>query len=262
MSIPAPVQELIDGSGNNFHSKVARWFSSNDWRVAVSPYYMDQTQQKARELDLVAERSWPVKDGFGRWEGEVVVRLFVECKFVSGHSVFWFTNKNQVAVEELVCSSGGFRKDNSYTAQHHYLASGNRVAKVFASTNARGQEAEPFYKALNQALNGLVSLRVQPTSAATSSRGADRVLAILDYPIVVCSSFAFLYAADFDGQHEPSEIRDNFQLEVQYAYVDPSGRTNDNLFVLDFVEYEKLSQFIASIQRDAEIAGYLSSSGL
>ena len=168
----------------------------------------------------------------------------------------------QVAVEELVCSSGGFRKDNSYTAQHHYLASGNRVAKVFASTNARGQEAEPFYKALNQALNGLVSLRVQPTSAATSSRGADRVLAILDYPIVVCSSFAFLYAADFDGQHEPSEIRDNFQLEVQYAYIDPSGRTKDNLFVLDFVEYEKLAQFIASIQRDAEIAGYLSSSGL
>jgi hypothetical protein len=38
MSIPAQVQELIDGSGNNFHAKVARWFAAEGWRVSVSPY--------------------------------------------------------------------------------------------------------------------------------------------------------------------------------------------------------------------------------
>ena len=31
------VTKLIRESGNNFHAKVARWFSNNDWHVIVSP---------------------------------------------------------------------------------------------------------------------------------------------------------------------------------------------------------------------------------
>lgn len=178
MSVPTPVQELIDGSGNNFHAKVARWFIADGWKVSISPYYMDQSQQKARELDLVVEKTWPIKGSFGNWIGSVVVRLFVECKFVPGHSVFWFTNKNRKAVEELVCNTGVFREQNTYTAKHHYLL-GDRVAKLFASSNNRGQESEPFYKALNQALNGLVSLRTQPAKARLSARSAEGILAVL-----------------------------------------------------------------------------------
>lgn len=257
MSVPTQVQELIDGSGNNFHAKVARWFIADGWRVSVSPYYMDQSQQKARELDLVAEKTWPIKGTFGDWRGGVVVRLFIECKFVPGHSVFWFTNKSRRAVEELLCRTGPFRENNSYTAKHHYLA-GDRVAKLFTSSNNRGHDAEPFYKALNQALNGLVSLRTQPTKASQSSRSADGILATLDFPIVVCSSFSSLFSADFDGKQESSEIRDNFQLEVEYAYVTPSGQAADELFLLDFVEYDKLGIFAAALEEDAYLAGFFS----
>lgn len=256
MNLPNQVQELIDGSGNNFHAKVARWFKSNGWRTSVSPYYMDQSQQKARELDLVVEKAWPIKDSFQNWKGEVVARLFVECKFAAGNSVFWFTDKDRTAVEELVCASQNFRPNNTYTSKHHYLDGQDRVAKLFTSSNARGSEIEPFYKALNQALNGLVSLRRQSSYTSTIDEGRRNVLAVLDFPVVVCSSFANLYAADFDGQHEPSNIRDNFQLEVQYAYVGTSGTPRDEFFLLDFVEYDRLPQFVQLIQKDAQIAGY------
>lgn len=258
MSVPTQIQELIDGSGNNFHAKVARWFAADGWRTTVSPYYMDQSQQKARELDLVVEKSWPVKGTFGNFYGEVVVRLFVECKFVPGYSVFWFTGKNRPAVKELVCSTGIFRANNTYTSKHHYLTDdGDRVAKLFTSSNARGQEAEPFYKALNQALNGLVTLRTQSSQTSVVDEGRRKILAVLDFPVVVCNSFANLYAADFDGLHETSEIQNNFQLEVQYAYVEPSsGSSRDELFILDFVEYDKLSLFVASIEKDALTAGF------
>lgn len=256
MSIPTQVQELIDGSGNNFHAKVARWFMTEGWKVSVSPYYMDQTQQKARELDLVVEKSMPVRGGFGDPVGDVVVRLFVECKFVPGYSIFWFTSKNRKAVEGVVCNSGHFRENNLYTNQHHYLV-GDRVAKLFTSSNNRGQEGEPFYKALNQALNGLVSLRTQPAKGSRPEGSSSRVLAVLDFPIVVCSSFANLYSADFDGQRDPSEIRDNFQLEVEYAYVSPSGHAAEELFLLDFVEYDQLPVFAAALQEDAQVAGFL-----
>jgi hypothetical protein len=260
MTLPTAVKDLIEGSGNTFHAKVARWFADNGWKITVSPYYLDQGQQKARELDLVAEKVSPVTDSFGRWRGEVVVRLFVECKFVAGHSVFWFTERNRVATERLVCSSGGFTQNNTYTMQHHYLASGNRVAKLFASSNARGQESEPFYKALNQALNGLVVLRNQQPLASTAARGGSRVLAVLNFPVIVCSAFQTVYAADFDGKSETSKVDDNFQLEVQYAYVESSGQPRDEFFILDLVAFDKLPSFAASIQKDAELSAFFLSS--
>src|SRR3982751_6141492 len=120
MTVPAEVQELIDGSGNNFHARVARWFAANGWRTTVSPYYMDQSHQKARELDLVVEKAWPIGDGHGGSKGVVITRLFVECKFVPGYGVFWFADKNRVTAEELVLSSGNFRRNNTFTNRHHY----------------------------------------------------------------------------------------------------------------------------------------------
>lgn len=256
MSIPSQVQELIDSSGNTFHAKVARWFASDGWSVSISPYYMDQTQQKARELDLVVEKALPIEGSFGDWQGEVAVRLFVECKFLPGYSVFWFTDKDRSAIEKLLCTSGKFRPDNTCTSKHHYLSSGDRVAKLIASSNARGQESEPFYKALNQSLNGLVSMRKQLPRALSSDRKRGGFQVVLDFPVVVCSSFSQLYAADFTGTQETCLVGDNFQLEVQYAYVERSGQSHDELFLLDVVEYERLPQFVNVVYEDARLAGF------
>ncbi|MFN7835128.1 MAG: hypothetical protein ACK5NY_04970 [Burkholderiaceae bacterium] len=66
MTAPSEITDLIKSSGNNFHAKVARWFADNGWHVVISPYYMDQTQSKAREIDLVAEKLWPLTDAPGR----------------------------------------------------------------------------------------------------------------------------------------------------------------------------------------------------
>ena len=70
MTIPALVRELIDGSGNTFHAKVARWFQSQGWHILIGPYYMDQSQQKAREIDLVAEKTWPIVNSFDQRHGD------------------------------------------------------------------------------------------------------------------------------------------------------------------------------------------------
>ena len=255
MSIPAAVQTLIDGSGNTFHAKVARWFIDEGWFITVSPYYMDETQQKARELDLVAEKFFPALNMFDQPRGSVSVRLFVECKWVATPSVFWFTKKNTQAVEALVCSTGGFRPNNTYTASHHYLASSPRVAKLFASSNVRGPDSDPIYKALNQSLNGLVALREQ-FSPASGKREFAPVIQRFNFPVVVCSSFCNLFAADLDGQLDAAQISDNFQMEIQYAYT-KSAKSNDELFLLDFVEFDRLPQFVEAVKRDAVTSAFL-----
>jgi hypothetical protein len=259
MPIPSPIRQIVESSGNTFHARVARWLQGEGWHIRVSPYYMDQSQQKAREIDLIAEKLWPIKDTFGRWQGDIVVRLFVECKFVPSHAVFWFTEKDMAAAEDLVCGQGGYRRDNMNTREHHYLSTCARVAKVFASESTRGQDFEPFYKALNQVLNAQVSMGGQAPSSPTLRKRGGGSQVLINYPVVVCSSFEKLYATDFYDEIEPVQIPGNFQLEVQYAYIDRGGTQRDDHFLVDFVDFSGLSDFAKLIAKDAEVAAYLAS---
>lgn len=259
MPTPESVENIVQRSGNNFHAKVARWLVENGWHVVVSPYYMDQSHGKAREIDLVAEKLWPIDGPFGRPVDDLAVRLFIECKYVPAESVFWFADKNTSAAKELVCRGSSFRPDNMYTDRHHYLSKSRRVAKLFASSNSKAHENEPFYKALNQALNGMVSLSGQPVSIPEVKKGRHSARMILEFPIVVCSSFSKIYAVDFDRESSPVAVTENFQLEVQYAYVDRNQNPRDDYFLLDFVEFAQLGEFMEAIGHDAEAAAYLAS---
>lgn len=261
MPVPPSVSQLVQTSGNNFHAKVARWLQANGWHTQISPYYMDQTQDKARELDLVAEKVWPIRGSFNQYEGDLVVRLFVECKFVAAEAVFWFTPKDVAAVTQLVCRMGPFRENNTYTAKHHYLATSAKVAKLFASSNTRASENEPFFKALNQALNATVAMRDRKPTHPDLARRHPGKLVVLNYPVVVCSSFTQLYAVDFYGDGEPEAVRENFQLEVQYAFFDQSGSPRNELFLLDFVEFGKLGDFETAVAEGAAAGAYLASHG-
>lgn len=256
MPIPDEVTQLVAGSGNNFHAKVARWFQADAWTVSVSPYYMDQSLSKAREIDLVAEKLWPVTDAWGKPVENLAVRLFVECKFVPSYSAFWFTDKNVAAATELVCSDGTFRENNSYTQKHHYLAQSPRVAKLFAASTTRGTEADPYYKALNQVLNALVSMRGGGISVAKHRRNP---VATLEFPVVVCSSFDQMYGVDFYAEASPEKISNNFQLEVEYAYPGRTGTQVREYLLVDFVEFAQLGGFTTAVGEGAKAAAYLKS---
>lgn len=255
MTVPAEIEKLIKESGNSFHSKVARWLVGDGWHIRVSPYYMDQSQNKAREIDLVAEKLFEIQDFRGRRHSDLVVRLFVECEFVPGHSVFWFSDKDKRAAMKLACSLGvGFKPDNTYTQKHHYLSSPSaKVAKLFATSKA-SPEQDPFYKALNQVLSAQVAMRNQASSIPGRSNGSRRVL---NCPVIVCSSFSGIYAADFIHDVDPVPVEDNFLLEVQYAYTDTSSNSRDDYFLIDVVEFEQLPRFSAALDRDAQAACFM-----
>lgn len=257
MSLEEIAKKIIESSGNSFHSRVAQWLQESGWHVLISPYYLDQSQNKAREIDLIAERVVPIKNSFGQRKGDVVVRLYIECKFITSHSVFWFAAKDKKAAEKLVCRSGNFRTNNRYTNEHHYISSCETVAKVF-STEAKSQEQEPFYKALNQVLNAYVSMLRRPTIIPTLHESNHGIRVYLNYPVVVCSDFSKLFRTDFFKNTEPSAIDDNFQLEVQYAYMDTSNIHRDDHFLIDFVAYDQLDKFCTRIIRNGEVSAYLS----
>ena len=257
MEIPDEVFKLISSSGNSFHAKVTRWLSGSGWHVIVSPYYMDQTQNKAREIDLIAEKLWIIRDLFGKPLDYLAVRLFIECKFVPSYSVFWFAERDQESAEGLVCGSSPFRADNFYTKKHHYLCQNSIVAKLFATSVSKASENEPFYKALNQALNAMVSMRRQSVSVPVLKETGRSPKVVLEFPVVVCSSFDQMYSVDFNAESQPESIKDNFQLEVRYAYIDSNSMQRNDYFLLDFVEFSQLEKFAQAIDEDAKAAAYL-----
>jgi len=259
MTVPKEITDLIQGSGNNFHAKVARWLMENKWHVVISPYYMDQTQSKAREIDLVAEKLWPLTNLFGSPVDNIAVRLFIECKFVASDAVFWFADKDREAALELVCANAPFRTDNVYTDTHHYLYQSSQVAKLFSTSNTKAAENEPFYKALNQSLNAMVSMRGQPVTIPSLRKSRRHPKWVLEYPVVVCSSFDRMFAVDFYADSKPEPIKDNFQLEVRYAYVDRNQHQRNDYFLLDFVAFSKLVEFAEAIGNDAKAAVILGS---
>lgn len=251
---------IIASSGNSFHSRVATWFRKHGWNTLISPYYMDQSQNKAREIDLVVEKAIPISGRFGDQRlGEVIVRLYVECKYITANSVFWFTKKDMSAAKNLVCRSGSFRADNTYTNEHHYLSTSPNVAKVFA-TEAKSSEQDPFYKALNQVLSAYVSMYARPPIDTNLREGRGRALQVrLNYPVVVCSGFNRLFRTDFFSDTEPSGIEENFQLEVTYAYIDKSGNEHSDFLLVDFVDLNLIDDFCKKIVRNAEVAAFFAS---
>jgi hypothetical protein len=141
-----------------------------------------------------------------------------------------------------------------YTRKHHYLAQSPKVAKVFATSANKAPETEPFYKALTQALNAMVSMRGEPITVPALKNSTPQV--VIEFPVVVCSSFDHLFAVDFYAESTPTPISENFQLEVRYAYIGRNNSHYDEYFLLDFVEFNQLEKFAQAIAEDANVAAF------
>ena len=127
-------RRIVQDSGNNFHARVLRFLQKEGWTVLISPYYSDSVSGKPREIDLVAEKRFPViRDAFGRVNGDISVQLYMECKYIKQMTVFWTHAQNKDATIDLLVTSTPLKRHNTYTNDHHYVCStGGRVAKLFA----------------------------------------------------------------------------------------------------------------------------------
>ncbi len=254
MTDPIDVAKSIaERSGNSFHSTVLMDLQASGWTVLVCPYFSDQATNKPREIDLIAEKAYPIDDSLGQLIGTLHVQLFIECKFVKQPTVFWFHEQNLQGTESLLVDSTPLRRSNSYLRDHHYLASTNsRVAKLFAGQSQTSTEGEQIYKALNQSLNALVAYKDRGSILPEPSRGGFNVLQMVTYPIIVCGGDDNFFKIDIGSENDPEAMHDNFILEVNYAYTDNRGRAITKFFLLDVVNYDNLGAFLASIEADVE----------
>lgn len=243
------VQEIIDKSGNSFHSRVVNLLRGQGWTVLVSPYYSDNFTDKPREIDIIAEKKFDVHDFHG-WEGTVNVQLFIECKYINCETVFWFDAKDKERAVKRITSDTGMDEPARNTAitKHHYYTDVS-VAKLFASEKSRGEDNEIISKAINQNLNATVYYRKHPLKLITVPDGyIQKILKRVSYPLIVVNSFDTFHSTTMGGDGATTQITEPFQLEVNYAYVDKERNSQNEYFLVDVVSLDKLTEFLTSIE--------------
>lgn len=252
MSDIEEVSSIINESGNSFHCRVTNYLQENGWHTLVSPYYMDSASNKPREIDLIAEKSWIYNDSFEGKYGTINIKLFIECKYIPQTNVFWFSDKDIVSTKEWLITNTPLHERNMFTDQHHYLATNPKVAKLFASKNKPNVENEVIYKALNQSLNAMVYLRHRESIIPEVHNRNNDILATVEIPVILCNSFEKFYRVEVEDPSNPEAIQDNFQLEVNYAYLDQNRNNQNEYFLIDIVDFNKFDDFLALMESDKD----------
>lgn len=251
------IKKIILSSGNSFHSKIVNLLRTEDWSVLVSPYYSDNFTDKPREIDILTEKLFDIQE-HSTWYGTLTVRLFIECKYITGKTVFWFDKKDRERAILRIKKDSGLDGPESNTAieRHHYFLD-NPVAKLFTSETRKSEENEPINKAINQNLNATIYYRNKnDLKIVKIPKGrVDKNLKVIPYPIIVVNSFDNFYRVSMDNEEEIEQITEPFQLEVNYAYKDNNvfiedhrGDYRNEYFLIDVVSLEQLPNFLKSIE--------------
>lgn len=250
-------KDIVKRSGNNFHCKVVNYLREANWTVLISPYYNDNILDKPREIDLIAEKPFDVFCGnFGNIKGTINIKLFIECKYVNNEIVFWFDQKDRQKAEEILTTYTPLRPDNSYTQKHHYLTH-NQVGKLFDTGSKKQPENDFFFKAINQSLNALIYYRNSTSIIPNSNKVCPNILTSINYPIILFNTFNKVFHLDMAGQKDLSIVEDNFQVEVNYAYLNQSKNSVNEYFLIDIVDFNRFDNFFSIIKADNDAISVL-----
>lgn len=243
------IEEIVKSSGNTFHYRVIQFLRESGWSVLISPFYNDNLTDKPREIDIIAEKEFDVNT-LGGWEGTLNIKLFIECKYISQPTVFWFDKKDdQKAIRKIMSDTGLGHPDNNVSIKKHRFYELKEVAKLFAS-GKENQEKELMYKAINQSLNAMIYFKNDRTIIPVDPNGkVKRVLKTVAYPLILCNSFSDFYKIDAnDIEKPPVQMKNNFNLEVNYAYLDKDKEQKTGYFLIDVVNFDKLSDYLINLK--------------
>lgn len=240
------IAKLVGESGNSFHCRVANALRDRGWTTVMSSYYIDAGTDKAREVDLIVEKAYRVDFEQGRPK-TIRLRLYVECKYITQHVVFWFDSRDDDRAHGWLYRNTPFRKDNTLLSEHHHMRGVTSVAKLFASEGKRNEDNDPIFRALNQVLNGYVHNK--GGELLIPARNTEGVT-LLEYPVIVFSDFSLFYRTDVKQSREPVLIDDNFLLELNYAFVDKQKNGRRDYFLVDMVAFDGLNTFLQSLDHE------------
>ena len=230
------ILNIIQKSGHTFHLKIANKLEELGWIVTNSPYYNDPDSDKAREIDIIAQKEYPVNDIYRSENPEkIIIKLFIECKYINSSTVFWLKKRNLKKAKELATDNPILDdKPDNYLNEmnkHHYV-NNNEVSCQWDC-----ESKDVFAEAQHQVLKAMIFFKEYQDSEYYE----------IDFPIIVINSFEQL-AKKEEAQEDYSSITDNFQLEINYSFKDKAKENITKYFLVDIVSLSLLDDFIKQLE--------------
>jgi len=233
--------KIIQKSGHDFHTRVSKLLTEADWDVTNSPYYNDPDTGKSREIDIIAKKEYIIKsDSFSRNSEKLVVKLFIDCKYIKSPVVFWFTNRNYEKAAKLAMDNPILEDKPEYYIRadnkpHHYISEENReVTRQWTS-----EQTDVIADAQHKVLKALIFF---------SENDNDEYYEIR-YPVIVVNDFSeFAKRVEGDGAGKYNVINNNFQIETDYSYKNKDNKNITKYFLLDVVSYQLLEDFLKKLE--------------
>lgn len=239
----------MEQSGNDFHYEVADFLETNGWPTQRSPYYVDLATQKSREIDIIARRRYQLRDIFGHNQAEILIRLFIECKYLKPNVAVAlnFVPKDVHAARDLAKNNNILRpgdehflgdRSQQFSPVHHYIDC-EEVVKNWAC----GGSEDILYKGWEQALHAMIYYQ---------HHQHEHIYAI-DYPVIMVSSFKNVSRRDWINKSS-SPVLEDFQIAVDYSYpiFSKTGEMPSvtKYFLIDVVSFQNLSSFLDKLQKN------------
>ena len=237
---------IIQKSGNDLHFSVSNIIRKEGWKVRNSPYYNDPATSIAREIDIIADKEYPIE--IGPSGKKLEVRLIIECSYICNPVVFWFEPKNIEEAKRL--SSGNFpvsvkNRDDFYSGMaiqsqdkvNHYIKR-NEAAKLYDKDKKGGKDE--IFDALNKALKAQVFFEEHQLGGYYS----------FTLPIIIVNSYNDLKRrAENKSGYE--SIQDAFQIEVDnYSYLDKNKESAMRYFLIDVVSSGSIADFLKELEEN------------
>jgi len=236
------LKEIIKRSGNNLHIDTVNLLETMGWDVDLSSYYYDDTANKPREIDIIAQRNEQVFDfPPEKVLDEFKLFLFIECKYFKNELAFRMRRNHEQESKEAMIIEGiksvdGWDKeylleDEGLFREHHYLKE-RFIGKLYDS-----KEQKVIFNAITQPIKSLTFFKER------------RVEKGLYYPLVVYSGIDGIYAIKRENANlDQLEPKKDLIFGLDYSYksvVDHKLKTHQ--FFIDFIHQDKLGDFIEEI---------------
>lgn len=248
------LKKTIGKSGNTLHIETVNLLEKMGWKATLSSYYYDDTANKPREIDIIAEINFPITGSFpAKAFDDFKLFLFIECKYFQNEVAFWMRmNKEEEAKEAMIIEAvmGVDKWDKELILEkeglfreHHYLQE-RFIGKLYDSKNEK-----PIFDAITQPIKALTFFKERRTEKG------------IYYLVVVYSGIDGIYAIKRENADlDKLEPKKRLILGLDYSYksvVDNKLKTQQ--FFIDFVHKDELGNFIEdSVWKEAqELKKYL-----
>jgi len=233
------LKDAIQKSGNNLHLKVVEYLQNANWTVDISAYYLDDTTNKPREIDIIAQKKIYLKNINSSHPQDFSVLLFIECKHLSGEIVFWTQDRSNELIfkrKGLAKFSGNIKEENISSGHHYFLPPS--VGKLYTTVGK------------DEVFDGIT----QPVKALTSFMDYERSSGLY-YPICIYEGTPELHliksGADIKNLDKLETVK-NLIVELNYSWRKMAGQPTKEYFAIDLTHIDELAKLIDIIDREAE----------